>query len=283
MAWISEGEGKENRPLRMLPPIVLVVWLKTLHLVWMMRIRKATRLPHAFVWTVALASFTTLGHARAQEPGGPAPVGVPPPPASFQTTVIQGAVAQYLMNPDGVVDGLLLENNAFVRFPPHLGQVLAGAVRPQDVVRVEGFLEVPGTIHATSIVDLQSQRALVDTPPSQKHPRPPPPNRASRQPLSAQGTIRALTRAKHGEVDGAVLSEGTIIHFPPQAAPALAALLHEGNPLAATGNGTANEYGRSLEATAMGPSPDQLQPIAPGPGPKPPPRGASPLPSPPPP
>jgi signal transduction histidine kinase len=47
------------------------------------------------------------------------------PAASFQTAVAQGSVTQYLMNPDGYVDGLLLADNNIIRFPPHLGQVLA--------------------------------------------------------------------------------------------------------------------------------------------------------------
>ena len=223
---------------------------------------------YACLWIIALAGFTTLPNARAQNPKGtgPPPAGGPPA-ASFQTTVVQGMVAQYLMNPDGIVDGLLLTNNTIVRFPPHLGQVLAQAVNLQDVVRVEGSFEVPGTIHASSIVDLQSQRSVVDMPPSPKHPRPPRPGSATRQPLSASGTIRVLTHAKRGEIDGAVLSDGTILHFPLPVELQFSALLQEGHTLAATGYGTTNEYGRSLEADALGPALSQLQTIAPGPKP----------------
>ncbi|HEY0792034.1 MAG TPA: hypothetical protein VGD78_13305 [Chthoniobacterales bacterium] len=205
-------------------------------------------------------SFIPKG-AYAQEPANPLP---PASAAALQTTVVQGAVAQYLMNPDGIVDGLLLENNAIVRFPPHLGQVLTETVSPHDVVRVEGVFEVAGTVHAFSIVDLQNQRAVVDAPPPPRRPRPPRPAHADAQLLNARGTIRVLTRARHGEVDGVVLSDGTMVHFPPHATQPFAALLREGNVLAATGHGTANEYGRSLEAEAVGPSLDQLQKLAPG-------------------
>ena len=69
------------------------------------------------LWLFYLIDFATSQKARAQEPRGPRP-----PPASFQTTVVQGVVAQYLMNPDGFVDGLLLSNNTIIRFPPHLGR-----------------------------------------------------------------------------------------------------------------------------------------------------------------
>jgi hypothetical protein len=201
----------------------------------------------------ALAELMFLD-ARAQEPRGPA--------ASFQTTVVEGSVAQYLLNPDGYVDGLLLSNNTIIRFPPHLGQVLTQTVSLQDVVRVDGFFESPGILHASSIIDLQSQRSVVDTPPSSRYPRPPRAGSVAREALSASGTIRVLTHGKRDEVDGVVLSDGTVIHFPPPVGIQFATLLREGNALAATGTGTSNQYGRSFEATAIGPSMSQLETIA---------------------
>jgi hypothetical protein len=191
--------------------------------------------------------------------------------APFQTTVVQGSVTQYLLNPDGYVDGLLLANNTIIRFPPHLGQVLTQTISPEDVVRVEGFFESPGILHASSIMDLQSQRSVVDTPPSPEHPPPPGPGTVARQPLSASGTIRVLTHSRRGEVDGVVLSNGTVIHFPPEMATQFADLLCEGNSFAATGDGMSNQYGRSFEATAVGPSFSQLENLSrdPRPGPQP--------------
>jgi hypothetical protein len=56
-----------------------------------------------------LVDVATFHRAHAQEPGGSRI-----PPASFQTTLVQGIVAQYLMNPDGFVDGLLLSNNTII-------------------------------------------------------------------------------------------------------------------------------------------------------------------------
>lgn len=226
-------------------------------------LESVARLSYYFFWFVALIDLT-FAQAHAQEPRGPRP-----PPASFQTTVVQGSVSQYLMNPDGFVDGLLLSDNTIIRFPPHLGPVLTQTVSPQDVVKVEGFFESPGILHASSIIDLQSQRSVVDTPPAPQHPRPPRPGSVARQPLNANGTIRVLTHNKRGEVDGVVLSDGTVIHFPPPVGVQFAALLSQGNAVAATGYGTSNEYGRSLEATAIGPSMSRLESIALDPGLKP--------------
>lgn len=79
--------------------------------------------------------------------------------------------------------------------------------------------------------------------------------------MNVSGTIKVLTRAPRGEIDGAVLSDGVIIHWPPHAGHQFASLLREGQPLAATGYGAANSFGRSLEATSLGASASQLQPI----------------------
>jgi hypothetical protein len=224
-------------------------------------------------WLLLVAGFATTCQLRGQEPQDPRPSS-----SSFQTTVVQDVVSQYLMNPDGFVDGLLLANNTIVRFPPHLGQVLIQTVSPQDVVRVEGSFESPGTLHALSIIDLQSQRSIFDNPPPLGRPPPPRPGSAPRQPLSASGTIRVLTRGKQSEINGLVLSDGTFIHFPPPAGVQFAALLSEGKPLAASGYGISNRYGRSLEATAIGPSLNQLEVIALEPASETTPRTGTPLP-----
>jgi hypothetical protein len=82
------------------------------------------------------------------------PPALPPPPPDMgaaQMSSTRGTVSKYLMNPDGLVDGLLLSDNTVVRFPPHLGQQLVQNVRPQDSVRVDGFFEFQGVIHASTI------------------------------------------------------------------------------------------------------------------------------------
>jgi hypothetical protein len=233
------------------------------------------RLLYHYLWLLLLIDVSTFHKARGQEPGRP-----PVPPASFQTTVVQGVVAQYLMNPDGFVDGLLLSNNTIIRFPPHLGQVLTRTVSPQDIVRVEGFFETSGTFHASSIIDLQSQRKVADYPPLPGYPAPPRPGSLPRRALNANGTIRVLTQGKRSEINGVVLADGTVVHFASAVGMQYAALLHEGKQFAATGYGTSNEYGRSFEATAIGPSINQLETIAPDPEPEPKPKPETALPLP---
>jgi hypothetical protein len=192
-------------------------------------------------------------------PGAQQPVPPPAPPdRAIPATSVRGTVSQYMMNPDGLVDGILLSDGTIVRFAPHLSQQLVQTVKPQDLVSVDGFIEYQGTLHATTISNPASQQSVVDTPPSPQNP-PPGPGQEVRQQMSVTGTIKVLTHAARGEIDGAVLDNGAIVHFPPPVGTQYANLFQVGAPLAAAGFGTINSYGRSLEATSIGPSADHLQ------------------------
>ncbi len=204
------------------------------------------------------------GQQSAPPPPVPPPLPETPPPAppdrGTQAINVRGTVSQYMMNPDGLVDGVLLSDNTIVRFPPHMSQQLIQAVKPKDLVDVDGFSEYQGTIHAASITDSATQLSVIDIPPSAQNP---PPGRGEevRQSVSATGTIKVLTHGGSGEIDGAVLDNGTIVHFSPAVGVHYANLFQVGAPLAAVGNGTINAYGRSLEATSIGPSADHLQTV----------------------
>jgi hypothetical protein len=193
-------------------------------------------------------------------PGAQQPVPPAPPDRATQAISVRGTVSQYMMNPDGLVDGILLSDGTIVRFAPHMSQQLVQTVKPQESVSVEGFIEYQGTIHATTITNPASQQSVVDTPPSAQTP-PPAPSQEVRQSMSATGAIKVLTHAARGEINGAVLDNGTIVHFPPPVGTQYANLFQVGASLAAVGNGTINTYGRSLEATSIGPSADHLQTV----------------------
>jgi hypothetical protein len=234
------------------------------------------RMIGAGLLAVSLTNFGMIGPVLAQAPPRPhvpgeqsppppppeakQPVPPAPPDRPTQATSVRGTVSQYMMNPDGMVDGILLSDNTIVRMPPHLSRQLVETVKPQDLVIVDGFTENQGTIHATTITNPASQQSVVDTPPSPQNP-PPGPRQEMRQPISATGTIKVLTHAARGEMDGAVLDNGTIVHFPPPVGAQYSNLFQVGAPLAAAGFGTINTYGRSLEATSIGPSADHMQTV----------------------
>ncbi|MGA8655986.1 MAG: hypothetical protein WB586_07525 [Chthoniobacterales bacterium] len=45
---------------------------------------------------------------------------------------MHGTVLQCLLNPRGEVDGLLLEDGTFIKFPPYWGTELAQVAKPND-------------------------------------------------------------------------------------------------------------------------------------------------------
>lgn len=213
----------------------------------------------------ALAGLCAISYVRAQQP---------------TANSADGTVAQYLMNPRGDVDGLLLTDNTIVRFPPHLSAALTSAIKPQASVKVTGFSAVKGVIEATTITDKASGKSVTNTPPTPGNPPPPPASDALQQ-ISVSGTIKVLLHAPRGEVDGVILNDGSIVHFGPANGTQFASLLEVGKPLAAIGNGTANSFGKSLEATSLGASASSMQTVmAPPPRRKRGPAGAPPPPPP---
>src|SRR6266566_4700858 len=115
---------------------------------------KTNRIKQRILRMLASAVIPTMT-AMAQPGPLPPPVcGLPPPPLANQAIeTVQGAVSQYLMNPNGEVDGLLLSDGAQVHFPPHMSADLTRAVRTNDNVSAQGVHENPAFFHAFAISD----------------------------------------------------------------------------------------------------------------------------------
>ncbi len=216
-----------------------------------------------------------------------------------QVPAFKGKVAQYSLTPRGDVDGVILDDGTQVHFPPHLGAQVVAAVKPGDAVTVLGVksMAVP-MVQALSMTGEASGQTIVDQGP----PAGPPARLASPwQYLQVQGRVREPLYGPRGDLNGALLEDGTQVHFPPDQAARWAADLNPGHTLVAQGYGVAGPYGKSVEvqrvafdgsafsAAAPGnpPGPPPPAPPAPRPGaaaaPPPPPPGAAAAPPPPPP
>ena len=205
-----------------------------------------------------------------------------------QVPAIKGKVAQYSLTPRGDVDGVILDDGTQVHFPPHLGQQIITVVKLGDAVTVRGVksMAVP-MVQALSMTGDASGQTVIDQGPPL---RPPGPVASQFQYLQVQGRVREPLYGPRGDVNGALLDDGTQLHFPPDQTARWAAALDPGHSLTAQGYGVAGPYGRSLDVQQLGFDPSTLTAIGsqvpPGPAPSaapapPPPALAPPLAAPP--
>lgn len=184
-----------------------------------------------------------------------------------QVPAISGNVAQYSLTPRGDVDGVILGDGTQVHFPPHLGQQIVAAVKPGDAVVVRGIrsMAIP-MVQALSMTGGASGQTVIDQGPP---PGPPTPVMSQWQYLQVQGRVREPLYGPRGDLNGALLEDGTQVHLPPDQAVRWAADLNPGHSLAAQGYGVAGPYGRSLEVQQLAFDQTGSTAIAPGlpPGP----------------
>jgi hypothetical protein len=208
----------------------------------------------------AIATCGLAGLAWAQQPAlapPPAPPSVGAPsssPGNFpyeiqQLPQLKGTVARYTLKPRGDVDGLLLSDGTEVHFPPHMSAQVVYAIKPGDAITVRGqkAYNMP-LIDAVAISNDASGLTVVDRGPD----RGPRAMAWADQLISAQGRVQAVLHGKRGEVNGAILEDGTILRLPPPEAERFAALLMPGQSINAQGNGLVTPLGRVIDVQAIG-------------------------------
>jgi hypothetical protein len=188
-------------------------------------------------------------------------------------------VQRFTLTPIGELDGVILTDDTEVHLPPHLTTQLANAVRIGDTVAVQGYRSPSvSLVVASSITNTNTGQTVVDNgpPPPGFRPPPPPPGMPApgAQQASVQGKVQRPLYGPAGDVNGALLEDGTTVRIGPREAYQVASLLTPGQILTVQGWALTTAYGKVIDAQAVGPSPNQLTQVAPPPpqGPAPPPR-----------
>lgn len=236
-------------------------------------------LPCAAIGAIAIGP-AALAQAPAPPPAPPAVAPPPAPPAgnSNQLLETRGTVQRFTLTPIGELDGVILTDGTEVHLPPHLTTQLASAVRIGDTVAVQGYRSPSvSLVVASSITDTNTGQTVVDNGPPPPGFRPPPPPgmpAPGAQQASVQGKVQRPLYGPAGDVNGALLEDGTTVRIGPREAYQVASLLTPGQILTVQGWALTTAYGRVIDAQAVGPSPNQLTQVAPRPpqGPAPPPR-----------
>lgn len=187
-----------------------------------------------------------------------------------QLPAVHGKVGEYSLTPRGDVDGLILTDGTEVHLPPYLGTQVVFAVKPGDVVTVHGLRArtIP-MVQAMSVSNDATGETIMDNGPGGPG-RP----EGDEQPMTAQGHIKEQLHGPQGDLNGALLEDGTIVRLPPAEAHRLAVELTPGASLYVEGIGVAGSLGRAIAARTIGPNPSrvaQIEAPPPGPGRRPPP------------
>ncbi|NVM92028.1 hypothetical protein FHT32_005714 [Variovorax sp. SG517] len=214
-----------------------------------------------------VTGLLTGGAAFAQMPPPP-PAGAFPPPhpalAPEAGMTVQGRVAQWLLNPNGEADGLLLTDGTQVAFPPHLSTSVMQIFKPGDTVRIAGW-RAPNVPVMRALTLEAGGRTVVDQPPAPGMFPPGPRDLAALSAMSVGGRIERLLYTDRGDVHGVILADRSIVRFPPHIGAVYGSILQPGAQLFAQGWGTRGPNGSAVEATSLGQSADSVRELVGGP------------------
>lgn len=78
----------------------------------------------------------------AEPPGpGKGTKGPPGPPPDAESVTVRGVVKEFTTAPKGEVDGLMLDDDTCVHWPPHMADRFTDIVAKGDKIKVTGFRE----------------------------------------------------------------------------------------------------------------------------------------------
>lgn len=179
-----------------------------------------------------LAGLALTTHAGAAPPKGP-------------EATVRGTLVHYTLTPKGDVDGFVLSDGTQVHLPPHLSTALVFTARPGEAVAVEGHKakESP-VIEATAVRNEASGHVV--TAEGGKHPPPEPGG-----PARVQGKVQFALHGPKGELNGALLEDGTVLRLPPDEAEEHAERLAPGRTVIAEGPARVTPMGRVIEVKKL--------------------------------
>jgi hypothetical protein len=137
-----------------------------------------------------------------------------------QLPAYTGQVQQFTLSPRGDIDGLILSDGTEVKTPAHLSIEIAYSVKPGDTVTIHGLHTAAlALVQAVSITDQANGRTIIDNgPPGPRRGPSAAPGSVPPTPglVEAQGRIRMTLHGRWGEVNGALLDNGTVLRLPPR-------------------------------------------------------------------
>jgi hypothetical protein len=189
--------------------------------------------PGRIILGLAFLSGLSACGALAEPPGKDKGPKGPPPDA--ESVFVRGTVKEFTTAPKGETDGLILTDGTVVHWPPHMADRFTDIVAKGDKVKVVGFKETDPRgetkIEVSSLTNLGTDKTS-ENPDRRVNARRGPGPRETR---TVSGTVRSFTTAPKGEVDGAELEDGTVIHWPPHLADRFTNIIAKGDKVKVVG------------------------------------------------
>lgn len=160
-----------------------------------------------------------------------------------ETETVTGKVKSLTTAPRGEIDGAELDDGTLIHWPPHLADRFTAAARRGDRVKVVGRMETTpkGDTHfeVATLTNLDTNATAendgaADPREKRRKGKPPVPRRNAPE-QTVQGTVERLTKAPKGEIDGAVLDDGTVLHWPPHLEDRFSDVIAKGDRVKAVG------------------------------------------------
>lgn len=174
---------------------------------------------------------------------------------------LTGSVKTFLSNPHGDVDGLILQDGTQINFAPRPAAAIREVISANDRVEVQAVAESTSEnnkfFRADKITNLTNSKTIDAMTPPMAPPRPVMPEtkkertQAGLKPFSVKGTVNSQIYNPEGEVRGVVLQDNTVVLFSPNVMDHKPANINVGDNFRASGYGTQNAYGKSIEASEV--------------------------------
>jgi hypothetical protein len=163
-----------------------------------------------------------------------------------------GNVERYLLNKEGLVNGLLLNNDKQVKFPPHLSEQVVAAIKPGDSVHVVGKLGIKSVygqeIEASMLTNTQT-KAVVTKQPKEKGKKKP--KSTDLKTVKIDDSVQHWLVNSKGEIKGAILTSGTQVHLAESLTKSLDKVAKIGSRIKANGVGRQTDKGEVIEIISL--------------------------------
>jgi hypothetical protein len=176
-------------------------------------------------------------------------------PKSLPATT--GKVEQFLRNSEAEANGMLLDGDREVHFPPHLAAAVLKVIKVGDEVTVRGAKPRDADLVAAISLETASGTHIEDRGP--KHGEHAHVAKTAWRKAELTGTVRRRLHGPKGEINGAVLDGGAVLRVEAKGTPGLADVLVPGAAITAQGDAIDDALGLLLRVRRIRRSGEPLQ------------------------